>query len=197
MGESTRNLFLIGIDEAGRGPLAGPVVVAGIKCRAGSEGLFKGIKDSKKLSFGQREEWFLHLTNNPHIEWVAVKVWPATIDRINIYQATLLGAKRVCSKLCSKLSLEQYRVLLDGSLYLSKKISQKTIIKGDELVPIISAASVIAKVVRDRTMFRLHKKYPQYRFDLHKGYATRLHCKLLKTLGYSQIHRFSFKVAKS
>lgn len=189
--------FVIGIDEAGRGPLAGPVVVGGIKCRKGAQEFFKGIKDSKKLTPKRREEWFLKLTNHPDVEWAVIRVWPRVIDRINIYQATLLGARRVCAKLSfggKKLSLAHYHVLLDGSLYLPKNIPQKTIIKGDEKIPVISAASIIAKVIRDRLMIRLHKKYPQYRFDLHKGYPTKMHKVFLAQFGVSEMHRKSFRI---
>jgi ribonuclease HII len=194
---SVKNLFLIGIDEAGRGPLAGPVVVGGVKCEKRNLHILKGIKDSKQLTARKREEWFLKLTRHPDIEWAVAKIWPATIDKINIYQATLLGAKRVCAKLSfggKKLSLAH--IILDGSLYLPRHIPQQTIIKGDEKIPIISAASIIAKVVRDQTMFRMHKKYPKYRFDIHKGYATKMHRKFVVQFGPCEIHRKSFSFSR-
>lgn len=204
--------YIIGIDEAGRGPLAGPVVIAGVKlktknpCLVGRQEkskIFSRIRDSKKLSAKRREEWFRTLTANPEVEWAVAKVWPGVIDRINIAQATNLGARRVCSKLfVESLALHKRRaklstqILLDGGLQLPRRIPHKTIIKGDEKVPIISAASIIAKVTRDRIMLRLHKKYPQYRFDIHKGYGTKMHRGLVKQFGYSKIHRTSFKFAK-
>lgn len=188
--QMTRPEYLIGIDEAGRGPLAGPVVVGGIAHRYGRRPpILDRIKDSKKLTSRQREAWFMILTSHPEIRWAAVKIWPRVIDRINIYQAANLGARRVFKKLSHGYSSA---AVLDGSLYLSRNLSSDTVIKGDEKLPIVAAASVIAKVIRDRTMFRMHKRYPQYRFDLHKGYGTIMHRKLMKQYGYSNMHRKSF-----
>ncbi|MEK7560735.1 MAG: ribonuclease HII [Patescibacteria group bacterium] len=216
-----RTRYVIGIDEAGCGPLAGPVVVAGVMVNAkrktpmlrggaameGKQGkkLFEGIRDSKKLSAKQREEWFGFLTEHPDIAWAATAVSPKVIDRINIRQAAILGARRVYARLTRVKSIErrggiddmdmtQYPVaLLDGGLFLARHIPQETIIKGDERIPIISAASIIAKVTRDRMMLRLHQKYPQYRFDLHKGYGTALHREMIREFGRSDIHRASFR----
>lgn len=206
---------IIGIDEAGRGPLAGPVAVGGVKInvkrKAKSEKLreiFFGIKDSKQLTEKQREKWFLFLTAHPDFECAVAFVSPAVIDRINIRNAALLGARRVYAKLsleCPKLSLGQHArgaaaprasVMLDGGLFLPESIcaNQKTIIKGDEKIPLIAAASIIAKVSRDRLMRHLHKKYPQYRFDLHKGYSTALHREMIKKFGRCEIHRRSFRI---
>lgn len=186
--------FLIGIDEAGRGPLAGPVVVAGIKIRntARAHEFFKGIRDSKKLSPRGREEWFSSLTKNPHIEYAVARVWPSVIDKINIARATHLAARRVYERLSADHSTP---AVLDGGLFLPAQVPQKTIIKGDERIPVIAAASIIAKVTRDRIMVRLHKKYPKYRFDIHKGYGTKLHQKLLIENGYSHVHRRSFHIS--
>ena len=187
--------YIIGIDEAGRGPLAGPLVVAGVKInlkfRTESQKLFNGIKDSKKLSEKKREEWFQIIANNPRIEWAVAKISPKVIDKINIARAANLGAMMVFNRLSGG---KNCYALLDGSLYLPKNIPQKTIIKGDEKIPAISAASVIAKVSRDRIMRRLHKKYPKYRFDLHKGYGTKMHYKAIKRFGLMDIHRMSFKI---
>ena len=218
-GKSTK--WIIGIDEAGRGPLAGPIVVAGIRISATTSNskfktqnakfrrVFKGIKDSKKLSPKQREEWYKVLTRHPKIEWAVAKVYPKTIDRINISAAANFGAYRIWKKLTGRSGVENEmfqlssgrvidgtfacRVLLDGSLYLPAGIPHKTIIKGDEKIPVISAASIIAKVTRDRIMFRLHKKYPQYGFDVHKGYGTKLHRKMVKRFGRTEVHRKSFQ----
>lgn len=195
--------YIIGIDEAGRGPLAGPVVVAGIKLKIKSPykaelsgfrqklKVFENIRDSKKLSAIQRNKWFSILTKHPQINWAVVSISPKVIDRINIAEASNLGARRVYKKLARGIILP---AVLDGSLYLSRKIPHKTVIKGDEKVPVIAAASIIAKVTRDRLMRDLHKKYPQYRFDLHKGYGTKLHKNLIKQLGISKVHRKSFKI---
>ena len=195
---------IIGIDEAGRGPLAGPIVVAGVRMspRLATK-ILVGVRDSKQLSAKQREEWFLCLTKHPDIAWSVARISPAVIDRINIYQAAQLGAWRVYRKLqvpppqplLTKEGIEGRLeiVLLDGSLHLPKHILHETIIKGDELIPIIAAASIIAKVTRDRTMLRLHKKYPQYRFDLNKGYGTKLHREMIHKFGQCAIHRKSFR----
>ncbi|MBI3442453.1 MAG: ribonuclease HII [Candidatus Sungbacteria bacterium] len=186
-----RRRKIIGIDEAGRGPLAGPVVVAGVlmSCQLAARVLV-GIRDSKKLSAKQREQWFDFLTGHPYIRWAIARVSPAVIDRINIYHAAQLGACRVYRKLAPK---KDCHAMLDGSLHLPRHISHETIIKGDELIPIISAASIIAKVTRDRMMLRLHKKYPAYRFDLHKGYSTVLHREMIAEFGRCEIHRKSFQ----
>ena len=203
-----RPASIIGIDEAGRGPLAGPVVVAGIRIRIKDKGqkikIFRNIRDSKKLTARRREEWFRILTNHPEIEWAAAKVWPRTIDRINIASAANLGVRRVYEKLCrSKPSFDGEKLgwkrlpeiwLLDGGLKLSPHIPHKVIIKGDEKIPVIAAASIIAKVTRDRLMLRLHKKYPQYGFDAHKGYGTKMHRALIAKFGFSEVHRRSFSV---
>ncbi len=188
--------YIIGIDEVGRGPLAGPVVVGGIKLKVKSSKLkvLHNIRDSKKLSAKQREEWFRVLINHPKIEWAVARVWPKIIDRINITQAANLGALRVCCKLSlprGKLSLQQ--VLLDGGLHLPQCIPHRTIIKGDEKIPVIAAASIIAKVTRDRILLRLHKRYAQYGFDAHKGYGTKVHRAKIKEFGKSAVHRKSFR----
>jgi len=190
--------------------LAGPVVVGGIKLKIKYQKskfrkMFVNIRDSKKLTPRQREKWFRFLTTHPAIDWAFAKVWPKVIDRINIAKASNLGARRVYKKLNNVTSRFHSKnnnivracrehTLLDGGLYLSPKIPHKTIIKGDEKVPMIAAASIIAKVIRDRTMLRLHKKYPQYRFDVHKGYGTKLHKDLIKKFGFSEVHRKSFKI---
>lgn len=216
--------FIIGIDEAGRGPLAGPVVVAAVKLNLKSKisKLLRGIKDSKQLSAKQREKWFAKLTSDSRIAWAVARVYPKTIDRVNISQAANLGARRVYRALSTNnksganqrmmrsstnnesrpnLRIRAFAkdslfvdetVLLDGGLRLPVHIPHKAIIKGDEKIPVIAAASIIAKVTRDRIMARLHKKYPQYRFDIHKGYGTALHRALLKKYGRSAAHRKSF-----
>jgi len=192
-----RARHIIGIDEAGCGPLAGPVVVAGVrmtvKRNTQDAALLTGIKDSKKLTARQREKWYGFLTTHPGITWAAARVWPRVIDRINIRQAARLGARRIAKKLGAYDGA--IYVVLDGGLVLPAHILHETIIKGDERVPIIAAASIIAKVTRDRIMLRLHKKYPEYRFDLHKGYGTRLHRELIRAFGRSPVHRVSFRVS--
>ena len=192
-----KNTWMVGIDEAGRGPLAGPITLAYVACpsrfvrRALS--LSKGnkkenIRDSKKLTLKKREEWFRHLKAHPHLEYGVTSVGAGTIDDNGISRSVKIGIKR----LVSRLSVKPKMILLDGSLYAPPEYPQKTIIKGDERIPIIAAASVMAKVTRDRKMTRLAKKFPDYSFEIHKGYGTKLHCKLVKKYGLCDIHRRSF-----
>mgnify|MGYP001595788140 CR=1 FL=1 len=207
--------FLIGIDEVGRGPLAGPIMVVGVKIKRHSlrSKIFSGIKDSKKLSAKQRDLWFSFLSTHPKLEWAVAMVYPKVIDRINISAAGNLASWRVYKKLVvgslgrykyknihislaannKKLSPKGiYRVLLDGGLRLPQGIPHRAIIKGDEKVPVIAAASIIAKVLRDRLMVRIDTKFPRYGFCRHKGYGTKEHIKALRKFGPVDIHRKSF-----
>jgi ribonuclease HII len=186
----SKKVKLIGIDEAGRGPLAGPVVVGGVKMHQGfSQAFFRGIRDSKKLSEKKREEWFVKITAHPQLSWYAAIIAPKIIDRINIQRAANLGASRVFAALAGD---DQCHALLDGGLYISLPVLQETIIKGDEKIPLIAAGSIIAKVTRDRIMRKLHRKFPQYGFASHKGYATVLHRERIKKYGASLAHRSTF-----
>ncbi len=184
-----RNYTIIGIDEAGRGPLAGPIAVGAVLIKNGKqERLLKGIKDSKKLSPQKREEWFALIKEN--FEWSVAMVGAETIDRIGIVNAAKLGVSRVLRELCRQRKPDM--VLLDGSLFAPRTYKQETIIKGDEKIPVISAASIAAKVLRDRKMCRLQKLSPEYCFSAHKGYGTKKHYELLKQNGFSRYHRRSF-----
>lgn len=185
--------YIVGIDEAGRGPLAGPVTLAYVACPARIfRRNFKGIKDSKKLTLRKREEWFWHLKNHPQLLFGAASVGPTTIDRRGISRAIKIAIRRCLKKLNYQLPTANYKLLLDGSLFAPPEYPQKTIIKGDEKIPIIAAASIIAKVTRDRKMIRLAKKFPKYGFHIHKGYGTKTHMKLIKKHGLSDLHRRSF-----
>ncbi len=180
-----------GIDEAGRGPLAGPVAVAMVVAPAGFRFFhpkFGRIRDSKKLSAAKREAWFRFLTTHPKLHWVRTYVHPRVIDRINIAKAAHRGARR----LVEHISPKPHFVYLDGSLALPPEVPHKVVIHGDDRIPVIAAASIIAKVSRDRYMARKAKKFPRYKFEAHKGYGTRLHIKLLRQYGPSVIHRESF-----
>ncbi len=221
-----KKYIVIGIDEAGRGPLAGPIAVGAVavsvyssaqkikfrkflipkifatrKFCAPTPGISKiyflrGIKDSKKLSAKQRDEWWKILCGN--FECRAAMVGPEIIDRIGINKATRLAVSRVLRKFTPRNRVSRrmrrgnFLVLLDGGMSAPKHYEQKTIIKGDEKIPLISAASIIAKTTRDAKMLRLHKKFPRYHFDRHKGYGTKFHYKMLKRHGLSSIHRRSF-----
>lgn len=187
--------YIIGVDEAGRGPLAGPVTVGVVAVpRAFSMKFFRGIKDSKQLTLQAREKWFKKIKLEEKRGIIKYKVSYAqarTIDKKGIVRAILKSVRSCLVRLDAppKRSL----VLLDGSLKAPKEYKhQKTIIGGDELLPIISAAAIVAKVLRDRRMTRLAKKYPKWDFDIHKGYGTERHIRKIKKFGLSPIHRRSF-----
>ena len=190
---------IIGIDEAGRGPLAGPLIVGGVLV-ADTRALriLKGIRDSKKLTEKQREKWYGTLVSDDRFICGTARISPRVIDRLNIARAADRGALRVYRKLIwireTGTIASGYHVLLDAGIRLPEAISHKIFIKGDERIPLIAAASIIAKVTRDRLMRRLHKKYPLYGFDVHKGYGTKLHRERIKEHGLSPAHRISFRI---
>lgn len=189
--------FQIGIDEVGRGALAGPVVVAGVLSRRNFHCFDAGLgqlRDSKKLSPKKRVKWFQYLIKRPDIAYAVARSAPAVIDRINISRAANRAAHRVCEKLLSGSRMNGARLFafLDAGLSLPKHIPHRAIIRGDEKIKLIAAASIIAKVYRDRLMRRLHKKDPRYGFDAHKGYGTALHRNRIQKYGYSGFHRKSF-----
>ena len=190
--------YLIGIDEVGRGPLAGPITVGAVAAK-GSTKFLRGIKDSKKLSPRQREEWLRKIKtwNLKHgtLSMVTASIEAATIDKIGIAAAARLAVMRCLQKLITDhgLPAKYLKILLDGGLYAPAVYQhQKTIIKGDEKIPIIAAASIVAKVTRDRKMKKLHTKFPIYQFDLHKGYGTKLHQAAIREHGLSVLHRRTF-----
>ena len=191
--------YIIGVDEVGRGPLAGPVTVGAMAAK-GKLNFLRGIKDSKKLSAKQREEWAqkLKMYNWKHeaFNFSLASVGPVLIDKIGISAAARMAVGRCLAKLNKKgfrCRAANHKILLDGSLYAPKTyLNQKTIIRGDEKIQLIAAASIFAKIWRDKKMTRLHGQFPKYRFDLHKGYGTKLHQKLVKKHGLCDIHRRSF-----
>lgn len=183
---SAKRQIIIGVDEAGRGPLAGPLVVAAVAGRAGGNKILKGIKDSKKLSHQRRTEWAKILRKNFECHYVSVS--SKKIDEMGIQRAALYGVAAVLRKFKRKPKL----VLLDGLLKAPDRYNQKTITKGDEKIPLISAASIIAKTARDRQMKRFHKEFPKYGFEKHKGYGTKLHREKIRAYGLSKIHRKTF-----
>lgn len=225
--------FVIGIDEAGRGPLAGPVVACAAALKISStipifghpssveEGMgevlakkFNLIRDSKLLSEKQREKIFDFITDNFH---VGVGICDhRTIDRINILEASFLAMKAALTDLKSKIKNQKLKlqfknqnelldtkyqipdtkfiILIDGNKKIPNlSMEQKAIVNGDEIVKSISAASIVAKVTRDRLMRKMHEKYPQYNFAQHKGYGTKLHFAMLEKHGPCEIHRRSFR----
>lgn len=174
-----------GIDEAGRGPLAGPVFAAAVILPMGCE--IDGINDSKKLSEKKREQLFDIITQKA----VAYSVATATekeIDDINILRATFLAMNRAVSALAVNPDI----ALIDGNQKPGLEIEQRTIVKGDSKSISIAAASILAKVSRDRYMVQLAQVYPQYQFEKHKGYGTKLHYEMLEKYGISEIHRRTF-----
>jgi len=217
--------IIAGIDEVGRGPLAGPVIAAAItiqparqslRLRPMAGGQFsifspsprqlawlrrasnfqfsnRCLKDSKKLSPKKREEVFEFLKKDPDVKWGIGRVSEKVIDRINIFQATKLSMQRAVKNLEKKIQKKSDFLLIDGNFGIDLPISQQSFIKGDERIFLIKLASIIAKVTRDRMMLRYHKKYPQYRFDRHKGYGTRIHFEMLQKYGPCKIHRKSFR----
>ncbi len=178
---------IVGIDEAGRGPLASSVVAAAVIVEDGVS--FSKLKNSKDLSFSLREEIFKEAKRDPRIKWGIGRVSERVIDRINILEATRLAMKRAVVNLKKNADF----LIIDGNIEIDLDIPQKSVIKGDEKVFSCALASVVAKVTRDRAMIRYHKKYPLYGFNRHKGYGTKLHKKMIKKHGLCKIHRKSFK----
>ena len=181
--------IIAGIDEAGRGPLAGPVVASAIIAPV----LNIKATDSKKMTAKQREEVFEFLKSHPEVEWGIGRVSEKVIDRINILEATKLAMRRAVVNLEKKLSYQIGFLLIDGNFGIGTNKPQKSIIKGDEKVFLISLASIVAKVTRDRGMARYHKQYPRYEFACHKGYGTKAHYKMLAKHGPCKIHRKTFR----
>jgi ribonuclease HII len=188
---------IAGVDEAGRGPLAGPVTAAAVVLPVSwlSNGLpapLRGLNDSKQLSPADRECFFSELTNNPDLHWAVVSLDAQTIDAINILRATHEAMRRALNAL----NPPPEHILLDGLPAPLLDCPQTAVVKGDTLSSSIAAASVLAKVTRDRLMIEFDQLYPGYGFALHKGYATPEHLDALQRLGPSPIHRRSFSPLK-
>lgn len=177
--------FIVGIDEVGRGPLAGPVVSCALWLKKYS---FKNrIDDSKKLSKNQRYCAYHEIVG--HCDFGIGIINEAVIDHLNIAQATKLSMQRAISNL----SIRPDFLLIDGRIDLDIDVPCKKIIDGDRKSLTIAAASIIAKVIRDRIMEVYHKVYPKYGFKFHKGYATEKHLKAIRRFGPCSIHRLSFR----
>ena len=174
-----------GVDEAGRGPLAGPVVVAAVMLPV-NHGL-KGLDDSKRLSREQRESFFSAIQEEA-VSFAVVVVDVDEIEQLNILRASLTGMQRAVRKLDPAPTL----TLIDGNRAPELDCEVHTIVEGDHWVPAISAASILAKVTRDEIMARYHQEYPQYGFDHNQGYPTPEHLKLLNEFGPCPIHRKTF-----
>lgn len=178
--------LIAGVDEAGRGPLAGPVCVAAVIMPFEQDKIIEEINDSKKLTEKKREQLFEKIKNTA-ISYNIVFVDEKTIDSINILNATKLGMKQAIENLSVKPEL----VLIDA-VKIDTCVPTESIIKGDAKSYNIAAASILAKVTRDKLMVDLDKKYPEYNFKKHKGYGTKEHIENLKKFGKCEIHRNSF-----
>lgn len=175
---------IVGVDEAGRGPLAGPVVTAAVILPDGFEHPL--ICDSKALSYKKRLEAYT-LIKEVALGYKIIAVGAKRIDKLNILRASLWGMAKAAEYLAPSL------ILVDGNKQIPTLTEQKTIIGGDKIVPCISAASILAKVTRDRLMEILDKKFPEYGFAKHFGYPTKAHKEALHRFGRSAVHRQSFR----
>lgn len=174
-----------GVDEAGRGPLAGPVYAAAVILPVGTE--IACLNDSKKLSEKKREELF-DIINDVAISISVGTASEKEIDEINILNATFLAMKRAVEGL----EISPDYAIIDGNRAPNLEIPTETVVKGDGKVMSVAAASIIAKVSRDRFMLKMAEQYPEYQFEKHKGYGTRLHYEMIEKYGVSPIHRKSF-----
>jgi ribonuclease HII len=181
--------FLAGVDEVGRGPLAGDVLAAAVILDP--QRPIEGLADSKKLSEARREQLFVEICAHA-LSWSVARASVVEIDEINILQASLLAMHRAVQGL----HVEPEHILVDGNKLPRWRYSSEAVVQGDDRVPAIAAASIIAKVTRDREMVALDAVYPGYGLAQHKGYPTKLHMEALQLLGATPIHRRSFGPVK-
>ena len=177
--------LIAGVDEAGRGPLAGPVYAAAVILDPSRP--INGLTDSKKLTARRREQLFDTIRQQA-LSWSVARAEVDEIDTLNIFQAAMLAMQRAIAGL----AITPKRALIDGNHCPALVCPSEAIIKGDATVAAISAASILAKVERDRYMVELHQQFPDYGFDRHKGYPTAEHRTVLMKLGASPVHRRSF-----
>lgn len=187
-------IWVCGVDEAGRGPLAGAVVAGAVVLDP--ENPIAGLKDSKKLSASRREFLFEQIQLKAKA-WGIGEASPAEIDEINILQATMLAMRRAIEDLTTHLGAWPDKALIDGNRCPELPIPAEAIIKGDTKEPAISAASILAKVTRDRQMMSLHELHPQYGFAQHMGYPTEAHFAALVEFGACDQHRRSFSPVRN
>jgi ribonuclease HII len=190
--------MVAGTDEVGRGPLAGPVVAACVVFPPTVNGIpftaesLSGVDDSKKLTFAKREEMFELITKNARELGIGI-VGEKEIDQMNILNASLTAMWKAVSELKNPPDF----ILVDGNQKIPNlPLPQMTVVKGDSLSLSIAAASIIAKVTRDRIMLEYHRRYPEFSFAENKGYGTKTHLQALKTFGPCEIHRQSFKIVR-
>ena len=182
-------IWVCGVDEAGRGPLVGAVVAGAVILDP--ENPIAGLKDSKKLSPARREYLYEQIMQKAKA-WGIGEASSAEIDEINILQATMLAMRRAIEDLTTRLGAWPDKALIDGNRCPELPIAAEAIVKGDTKEPAISAASILAKVTRDRQMQDLHELHPQYGFAQHMGYPTEAHFAALKAFGVCAEHRRSF-----
>ena len=180
------NMIIAGTDEAGRGPLAGPVVIACVIMPLEQEKIIDGVNDSKKLTAKKKQELYPKILKNA-LSYSIVEIDNCTIDQINILNATKLGMKQALESLSIK-----PEIILTDAVKIDTDIIQENIVKGDSKSYNIACASILAKVYRDNLMEAFDKEYPQYQFSKHKGYGTKLHIENLKKFGKCKIHRDTF-----
>src|SRR3990167_7967819 len=181
----SRAHLIAGVDEAGRGPLAGPVIAAAVILDPAHP--IPGLADSKKLTEKRREYLFNEIRQHA-LAWSVARATTAEIDAINILQASMLAMQRAVGNL----KIAPVKILVDGNRSPVFACVSEAIVRGDQTEPAISAASIVAKVLRDRLMLLLDKRYPQYGFAGHKGYPTAAHVEALRLHGVSRVHRLSF-----
>lgn len=184
------NFKIAGVDEAGRGPLAGPVVAAAVILDPSRP--IDGLDDSKKLSESKRDS-LCRIIKEASLSWAVAEASVEEIDELNILQATLLAMQRAINGL----SVRPDEVLVDGNQLPDLSVPAQAIVKGDSKVKAISAASILAKVERDKIMYDYRKKYPDFSFHLHKAYGTKQHLAEIEQFGYLSVHRRSFNPVKS
>jgi ribonuclease HII len=180
---------IAGVDEVGRGPLAGPVVAAAVILP--KDGIGEELFDSKKISAKKREELYGSIFSKAMAVGLGV-IGQEEIDSLNIFQATL----KAMALAVKNLPIPPDFILIDGPQGLRLPIPQKPIRKGDQLSNSIAAASIVAKVTRDRMMMEYHQRYPQYNFAKHKGYGTKEHRKAIEKFGFCELHRKTFRGVK-
>lgn len=188
------HIWLCGVDEAGRGPLVGAVVAGAVVLDP--ENPIVGLKDSKKLTVAKREFLFEQIQLKAKA-WGVGQASPEEIDQINILQATMLAMCRAVEDLATRLGAWPDKALIDGNRCPELPIAAEAIVKGDAKEPAISAASILAKVTRDRQMMILHEQYPQYGFNQHMGYPTEAHLAALQEFGACSEHRRSFSPVRN
>lgn len=179
------NEIICGVDEAGRGPLAGPVFAAAVILDPARP--IAGLRDSKKLNEAKRDLLAIEIKEHA-LAWAIAECSEEEIDTLNILQASMLAMRRAVEALRVTPTL----ALIDGNRCPKMAVASEAIVKGDDKVPAISAASILAKTARDAALVVLHQQYPQYAFDQHKGYPTALHMARLQEHGVSPVHRKSY-----